>query len=459
MTCVTIMLRTIVACACMYAALAATSGNFTVLTYNIAGLPEPLSSGHPSVNTPLISPRLGQFNVVNVQEDFNYHSALYADDKHVYRTKTSGPAVFGSGLNTLSDFPFTEEQRVTWDDCYINDADCLTPKGFHWLRVRVDEGVWFDLYNLHADAGSDSGDQKARKSNYKQVADYANVHSAGMPIIIMGDTNSRYTGDPDGNTIRTLVSSLGLVDSWVKNVRGGTPPDVGAPSVACPFPFPNGTSQLDMNACENLDKIFVRGSPALTLIPNAHVNEHTKFVDSNGALLSDHYPIASTISWALSPSLRLGDPIGGAQGSHFNGIATFIAGKSTTPKITAITIRAANRVDAISYSVSYAEDSTVATASHGGTGGTAATLTLESGERINKVTLCEGKKDGKTRVFYIELVTNSGRSLAGGVTTDSCTTSRAPQKTGSGDEWGLVAFWGRSGDEVDRVGAVWGAVY
>lgn len=34
------------------AATAATSGTFNVLTYNVAGLPEGLSSGHPATNTP-----------------------------------------------------------------------------------------------------------------------------------------------------------------------------------------------------------------------------------------------------------------------------------------------------------------------------------------------------------------------------------------------------------------------
>ena len=50
---------------------AATTGSFNVLTYNVAGLPEGLSSGHPETNTPLISPRLGAYDIVNVQEDFN----------------------------------------------------------------------------------------------------------------------------------------------------------------------------------------------------------------------------------------------------------------------------------------------------------------------------------------------------------------------------------------------------
>jgi len=33
-------------------------------------------------------------------------------------------------------------------------ADCLTPKGFTFMRMVVSEGVYVDFYNLHEDAGS-----------------------------------------------------------------------------------------------------------------------------------------------------------------------------------------------------------------------------------------------------------------------------------------------------------------
>ncbi|WP_199434154.1 hypothetical protein [Qaidamihabitans albus] len=75
------------------AAAAEAGGEFSVLTYNIAGLPEPLSSADPERNTPIIGSRIGGYSVVNVQEDFNYHAALYAADDHPYRTPTSGGAL------------------------------------------------------------------------------------------------------------------------------------------------------------------------------------------------------------------------------------------------------------------------------------------------------------------------------------------------------------------------------
>lgn len=87
-------------------------------------------------------------------QDFNYHDYIYSTDYHPYRTATSGGAGIGSGLNTLSNFPWVDFSRESWDDC-SNDSgsDCLTPKGFTFMRVLVSEGVYVDFYNLHADAG------------------------------------------------------------------------------------------------------------------------------------------------------------------------------------------------------------------------------------------------------------------------------------------------------------------
>jgi hypothetical protein len=34
-----------------------------------------------------------------------------------------------------------------------SSADCLTPKGFTFMRLQVAPGFSLDAYNLHADAG------------------------------------------------------------------------------------------------------------------------------------------------------------------------------------------------------------------------------------------------------------------------------------------------------------------
>jgi hypothetical protein len=143
---------------------AAQSGAFNVVAFNVAGLPEILQGngqdGDKTTNTALIGTKFAalreDFDIIHVQEDFNYHATLYQYDNHPYRTATSGGVPLGSGLNTLSNYPWIDEDRIKWNKCsgvFDQQNDCLTPKGFTFMRLRLDEGVYVDVYNLHADAG------------------------------------------------------------------------------------------------------------------------------------------------------------------------------------------------------------------------------------------------------------------------------------------------------------------
>ncbi|PAZ17113.1 endonuclease [Streptomyces sp. SA15] len=413
-------------------AAAATTGSFNVLTYNVAGLPEGLSSGNPEKNTPLISPRLGAYDIVNVQEDFNYHAALYAGDNHPHRTATSGGVPFGDGLNTLSDYAFEDFQRVKWNNC--TGTNCLTPKGFSLARVRLAEGVFVDLYNVHTNADSTDDALAARRANVSQLSDFIKANSSGNAVIVMGDTNTRYTRT--GDNIRTLVQENGLTDPWVKLVKGGTPPAQGADALVCPTTAPT-------NDCEVVDKILYRGSKLLSLSATRYNNEWASFLDSAGGNLSDHFPHTVDFSYTLNSSLKASDFFGGPHGTAFNDADDL----PTTPSPRTLTLRGASRLDAVS--LSYDGGTTV---SHGGTGGTATSLTLASGEHLKSVKLTQGQKDGRTRLFSATFTTDKGRSLTSGTATSDTKTFTAP----SG--WRIVGFTGRSGDEVDKLGVLYAPI-
>ena len=62
------------------------------------------------------------------------------------------------------------------------------------MRIRIDEGVYIDFYNLHADAGVEDEDNVARTANIQQVADTIRTNSVGNAVIVFGDTNSRVRG-------------------------------------------------------------------------------------------------------------------------------------------------------------------------------------------------------------------------------------------------------------------------
>jgi endonuclease/exonuclease/phosphatase (EEP) superfamily protein YafD len=268
---------------------AASGGEFSLLTYNVAGLPALLSSSEPATNTPLIGARITAFDVVNVQEDFNYHAALYRADNHPHRTPTSGGVPFGSGLNTLSRFPISGLTRVKWKRC--NGTDCLTPKGFTLLRVELAPGVLLDVYNLHTNAGSTDADLAARRANLDQLGTYLKAHSAGNAVIVAGDTNTRYTRT--GDNIRDLVAGAGLTDAWVALDRGGVPPALGAPALVC-------DPAAVTDACEVVDKVLFRSSARLTLTATDHHNEHAGFLRPDGKPLSDHYPHRTTFRWTAA---------------------------------------------------------------------------------------------------------------------------------------------------------------
>src|SRR3954451_578656 len=214
---------------------AADSGTFGALAYNVAGLPEGLSSSSTprASSTTAIGQRLGPYDIINVEEDFNYHAYLYAADTHPYRTPTSGGAGIGSGLNTLSNLPYDVDdfERVHWTSCQLDSGDCLTPKGFTFMRVRLAEGVYVDFYNLHTNAGTNAGDETSRAANLSQLTAFIADHSAGNAVVVMGDTNTRYTRSAD--TIGAFVADNGLTDAWVKLERGGVPPAAGSDALLC----------------------------------------------------------------------------------------------------------------------------------------------------------------------------------------------------------------------------------
>ncbi|MFJ2199053.1 jacalin-like lectin [Streptomyces violaceusniger] len=405
------------------------TGTFNVLTYNVAGLPEGLSSGHPAKNTPLISPRLGAYDIVNVQEDFNYHAALYAGDDHPYRTPTSGGAAFGDGLNTLSDLPYDDFERVKRNRC--NGTDCLTPKGFTLARVRLAEGAYLDLYNVHTNAGTADADLAARRANVTQLSDYITANSAGNAVLVMGDTNTRYTRAADN--IRDLATRNGLTDAWVDLVRGGSAPPAGSDALVCD---PENVT----DTCEVVDKVLYRSGPLLSLAATRYHNEHTSFLDADGKPLSDHYPHTVDLSWRTSGALRGSDQFGGPHGTAFNDADDLSA---APPAPRTLTLRGGSRLDAVSLAMDGG-----AALTHGGTGGTPVSLTLGPAEHLTSVTLTRGQKDGRTRVFSAAFTTDTGRTVTAGSPTSDAATYTAPAG------WRIVGFTGRAGDEIDKLGVL-----
>ncbi|KAI1155303.1 endonuclease/Exonuclease/phosphatase [Nemania diffusa] len=412
---------------------AATGGSFNVLSMNVAGLPAFLNGndvpGDKATNAGLIGSKLAEYgyDLIHVQEDFNYHAYLYATDTHPYRSATSGGVPFGSGLNSLANYNWLEYTRVKWNTCSdASESDCLTPKGFTFMRMQLADGVFIDAYNLHTDAGTEPDDLTARAANLQQVADYINTWSIGNAVVVFGDTNSRYTRVAD--IVPSFIAQTGLTDAQVQLILGGV-----APTVEYLCDNPSTT-----NECETVDKIFYRGGPLVSLEATHWSYESTKFLQPDGNVLSDHNPITANFTWVAGVSLQQSGFWGGSGGTWYHDGGALAA--KTAPKAKTLSFSGASRLDKVG--VTLADGTTL---SHGGTGGTAASLTLASGESWTGAQLCQGVKSGTTRIFYIKATTSAGRTLEAGTATSDCATFAAPAG------WGIVGFLGQSGDEVDQL--------
>ena len=271
----------------------------SVLTYNVAGLPEGLSGSHPEANHPQIAPLLNAYDLVAVQEDFFFHPQLTASLTHPFQSvkdTSKGPfgIANGDGLNTFSRTPFADFTRVTWNDCFgvlSNGSDCIAPKGFSYERHEFAPGVFLDVYNLHTDAGGDPEDLAARAANVRQVYQAIQEQSDGVAVLLLGDTNSRYTRGAD--VLPEMLAATGLTDVWVELQRGGDVPDVGTSLSDCVDPSAGG--------CERVDKIFYRSSAALHIEALGYDVPRALFSDAAGVPLSDHDPVHALFELTYVP--------------------------------------------------------------------------------------------------------------------------------------------------------------
>lgn len=248
------------------------AGTIKFLTYNVAGLPQFISQVQPARNIPLISPLLNNYELVVVQEDFWYHSVLTAQARHPWK---SVPLVqyytlVGDGLNTFSQTRFFDFERRKWNDFHgiVNHSnDGLSSKGFSACRHDVGNGVMIDVYNLHADAGNDPGDEAARTKNFQQLLAFMQTYSTTNPVIVAGDTNLSANRPADMAVLSDFLGRAGLRDA--ARVLGKH---------------------------EVLDRVMVRGTADVTLDPVLW-RDADEFNDSNGQPLSDHSAIHVDVRW------------------------------------------------------------------------------------------------------------------------------------------------------------------
>ena len=195
-------------------------GEFTVLTYNVAGLPEGMSKHNPEKYFPMLAPLLNGYDLVLVQEDFWYHDILAAASVHPYKSEPmlAEPDYLnmGDGLNRLSNLAFDELTRIQWVKCSGGldcSGDCLTTKGFSVARTLLPGDLQVDVYNLHADAGSCDEDFEAREAGVKQMVEEIKSRSKDVALIVAADTNMKTHRPLDKEMLDYLYNETGLINS------------------------------------------------------------------------------------------------------------------------------------------------------------------------------------------------------------------------------------------------------
>ena len=305
----------------------AVKGTFTAATYNVDGLPKKISlvtingDGPGSDGTKNISKKIASDNwdFVGFSEDFAYHteltSALSGWTFGKYRGNISSKALtstidtdglgFAARNTTCS---FSNETIVKFTSSsggLTSGANTCIKKGFRHYVMTLADGTQIDVIITHMNtySSSGSGHINAQHAQLKQIAQYVNgLKANNRPIIIMGDTNCRYTRH-DFQTYfwGVLDSSYEVKDPWVEYQWNGVYPTYGGKSLM--VSDATGTDSKTDIICENtqkgevVDKIIYINNPSspVQIKANGYLRDYDGY---NG--LADHMPIVVEFSYTVA---------------------------------------------------------------------------------------------------------------------------------------------------------------
>lgn len=295
------------------------AGSFSVINYNVAGLPGWITGADSKSNQEEIGLQLTalDYDLIAVQEDFGYHNYLCSNiSGYPYMTVHSGGVPAGDGMNLFSKYPLFNETRVPWADTYgvlRHGSDELTPKGILYTVIELENGVYLDFYNIHADAFDDEGSKAARESNFRQLSAMIMENSAkyDRPIIVTGDFNaySHLEGSLNSNFRKYFFDQLGLKDAWTEICNRGDYKNYEAWEAT-------GHSWGRWDSVEMI--MFKNGGGVeLTVTDFAYQS----FYNENGSSLSDHVAATASFSYKKTDgfiensqplAVKIADPIGNA---------------------------------------------------------------------------------------------------------------------------------------------------
>lgn len=302
---------------------------FTAACLNVDGLPPTVKAasivnvklnpeGPQETGTLQMSKLVSQkgWDFFGVSENFNYNTQLMSEIGGIYNTGTYRGAIPSNvtnvvpylagnkwfdtdGLNLLwrSNISVSDEAWYLWNKrngITEDGADQLIAKGFRYYTVRIAAGLEVDVYILHMDAETTPADNAAREIQMTQLVDMILASDNKRPIIIMGDTNCRYTRDNLEGLMFDRINAderFEIRDPWIDFPRGKVMPTLGAGSIMVPDHF-DGTNHEAFQTGEVVDKIFyINNKDASAKLTAKSYLHDTDFTWPDGSEISDHYPI------------------------------------------------------------------------------------------------------------------------------------------------------------------------
>lgn len=292
---------------------------FSVATLNVDGLPQKIlvvkvnADGPGDTGTARIGKYLAKkgYDLVMMQEDFNYHGVLsvFLEDDYKMDTWSGDVGLDGHKIDFLhlqnhrfecdglmacwkNDLTVTPAARTAWTQNFgkfSHANDELITKGFRRYEVKLRGGQDIIVYNMHMDASysKDEAEQNDEKDHEARMAQWAQLKAdvlenlASRPIIIAGDMNSHYGRDDVKGEFIDAINETGrgtVSDVWVELQKNGV--------------YPTAKTMAE-GGDEMLDKIlYINPTEGVKIQPVSISIDREGYL-YDGKPLGDHYPLAA----------------------------------------------------------------------------------------------------------------------------------------------------------------------
>jgi hypothetical protein len=274
----------------------------SVLSYNVRGLPSLIARDQPRQRVKAIGSLARAYDVVLLQEVFEYHShirrrmegsvgvagnGMVRDARRLAARILLAPVSaviphfsvpYGAGLSTFVKSALMlpgDVARAPFGVCegwWSSAHDCWASKGYLRVGIRTPEGAIVDVYSTHLDAGRGKRASKTRRRQLRMLADAIAEQSGNGAVIVGGDLNLLLEEPRDREVMTEFRERLKLRDSG---------------------------AGLDLPLCQNRDYILYR-SGRHARIGVAQAGAALEFVNGTRAL-SDHPAVYARFRVAAIP--------------------------------------------------------------------------------------------------------------------------------------------------------------